>query len=73
MHNIKINFNKITEVIKEIIGADINEKGNFLISDTNPKFSNIEVKTLSLTAECLSIDSENYLFAKLNKEYLNNF
>jgi len=31
------------------------------------------VISLSLTAECLSIDSENYLFAKLNKEYLNDF
>ena len=28
---------------------------------------------LSLTAECLGIDSENYLFSKLNKEYLNDF
>ena len=28
---------------------------------------------MSLTAECLSIDSENYLFSKLNNEYLNDF
>ena len=73
MHNIKTNFDKIIEVIKEIIGADINEKGNFLRRGTNPKFSDIEVIALSLTAECLSIDSENYLFAKLNKEYLDDF
>ena len=73
MHNIKTNFDKIIEVIKDIIGADINEKGNFLSRGTNPKFSDIEVIALSLTAECLSIDSENYLFAKLKKEYLNDF
>ena len=28
---------------------------------------------LSLTAECLSIDSENYLFSKLEAEYQNEF
>ncbi len=38
-----------------------------------PKFSDIEVIAMSLTAECLSIDSENYLFSKLNKEYRNEF
>ncbi len=38
-----------------------------------PKFSDIEVIALSLTAECLSIDSENYLFSKLNKEYSAEF
>jgi hypothetical protein len=31
------------------------------------------VIALSLTAECLSIDSENYLFSKLNKEYKKEF
>ena len=73
MHNIKANFDKIIEVIKEIIVDEIDSKGNYLRRGTKPKFSDIEVIALSLTAECLSIDSENYLFAKLNKEYLNDF
>ena len=73
MHNIKTNFDKILEVVKDIIGDAINEKGNYLRRGTVPKFSDIEVITLSLTAECLSIDSENYLFSKLNKEYLHEF
>ena len=64
MHNIRTNFCKIIEVIKEIIGNDINEKGNYLRRGTAPKFSDIEVIALSLTAECLSIDSENLLFSK---------
>ena len=38
-----------------------------------PKFSDIEVIAMSLTAKCLSIDSENYLFSKLNTEYLCEF
>lgn len=73
MHNIRTNFTKILEVIKDIIGDEINEKGNYLRRCTKPKFSDIEVIALSLTAECLSIDSENHLFSKLNKEYLNDF
>jgi hypothetical protein len=73
MHNIKTNFDKILGVIKDIIGAEINEKGNYLRRGTRPRFSDVEVIALSLTAECLSIDSENYLFSKLNKEYLSEF
>lgn len=73
MHNIKANFDKIIEVIKGIIVDEIDSKGNYLRRGTKPKFSDIEVIALSLTAECLSIDSENYLFAKLNKEYLKDF
>ena len=73
MHNIKTNFDKIIEVIKVIIGNEINEEGNYGRRGTKPKFSDIEVIALSLTAECLSIDSENFLFSKLNKEYQNDF
>ncbi len=69
MHNIKTNFDKILVVIKDILSDDINEKGNYLRRGTTPRFSDLEVIALSLTAECLSIDSENYLFSKLNKEY----
>jgi hypothetical protein len=73
MHNIKTNFDKILVIIKDILSDEINAKGNYLRRGTVPKFSDIEVMALSLTAECLSIDSENYLFSKLDKEYLPEF
>ncbi len=73
MHNIKTNFDKIIVVIKDILRDEINEKGNYLRRGTRPRFSDIEVMALSLTAECLSIDSENYLFSKLRKEYSKEF
>lgn len=73
MHNIKTNFDKILVVIKDILGDEINESGNYLRRGTIPKFSDIEVMALSLTAECLSIDSENYLFSKLLKEHAKEF
>ena len=73
MHNIHTNFIKIIDVLKDIIGDEINEKDNYLRRGSVPKFSDIEVIALSLTAECLSINSENYLFSKLNSEYLTDF
>jgi len=73
MHNIKTNFDKILVVVKDILRDEINERGNYLRRGSVPKFSDIEVIALSLTAECLSIDSENYLFSKLSKEYTNEF
>ncbi len=73
MHNIKTNFAKILGVIKDIISDEINDKGNYPRRGTVPRFSDVEVIALSLTAECLSIDSENYLFSKLNKEYIAEF
>ena len=72
MHNIHKNFIKILDVLKDIIGDEKSEKGN-LRRDSLPKFSDIEVIALSLTTKCLNIDSENYLFSKLNNEYLNDF
>lgn len=73
MHNIKANFDKILGVVKDILGGEINEKGNYLRRGTVPRFSDIEVVALSLTAECLGIDSEHYLFSKLKKEYQHEF
>ena len=73
MHNIQTNFDKILVVIKDILVDEINEKGNYLRRGTKPRFSDVEVIALSLTAECLGIDSESYLFSKLNKEYQKEF
>ena len=63
MHNIKTNFDKIVDVIKAIIDKEIGADGNFFRPGPKPKFTDIEVIALSLTAECLSIDSENLIEA----------
>lgn len=73
MHNIKTNFDKILAVLKDIVSDEVNGKGNYKRRGTVPRFSDIEVMALSLTAECLSIDSENYLFSKLKSEYKSGF
>ncbi|MFY7899385.1 MAG: hypothetical protein ACOVNY_04305 [Chitinophagaceae bacterium] len=73
MHNIHTDFIKILDIIKDVIGEEVVERGNFLRRGNNPKFSDLQVIALSPTAKCLGIDSENYLFSKLKNEYLNAF
>ncbi|GBU08789.1 hypothetical protein AwDysgo_21200 [Bacteroidales bacterium] len=72
MHNLKANFDKILEHLTPFAKKMVNEHGNILRCGAVPKFSDLEVVALSITAEALSIDSENFLFEKL-KEYKNEF
>lgn len=73
MHNIKNTFDKFYKIISEILEDKINKQGNFTKPGAIPKFSDIEIITLSLASECLSIDSENHLFGKLKTEYETDF
>ena len=70
MHNLFTIFAKFLEICKEFSKEIVNEKGNLPRVGVVPRFSDLEVIALSLTAEALSIDSENYLFQKL-REYNN--
>jgi len=62
MSNIRNNYLKVLEVINSLnIDSDsLNRIGR------KPKMADIEVVALSLTAEFMSIDSENDLFRRLN-------
>ena len=60
-------------VAKKILRDEIHEKGNYTRRGLIPKFSDIEVIALSRKTECLSIDSENYLFSKLRTVYQEEF
>jgi hypothetical protein len=73
MHNIKVNFDKIIEVVKDILKDDLTLQNNFKRRGVVPRFSDLEVIVLSITAESLGIDSENYLFSKLVTEYSHEF
>ena len=61
-------FQKILEICKKFAGNQVDEKGNVPRCCFVPTFSDLEVVALSITAEALSIDSENYLFKRLNTE-----
>lgn len=70
MHNLKSNFDKILTIVAEFyknIDLPIRQAGR------PAKFSDIKVIALALTAESLSIDSENLLFSKLQSNYSSDF
>lgn len=62
MHNFTAKYVKILDICKKFAGNLVNEHGNMPRRGVVPRFSDLEVIALSITAECLSIDSENYLF-----------
>ena len=64
--NLIDNFNKILVIVKEKLMCHIDQHGNIHRKGPKPKFSDVEVIALNLTAECLMIDSENYLFKLLH-------
>lgn len=68
MHNFIANFAKVLDIIKGFAGNRVNELGNIPRRGVVPKFSDLEVIALSITAEALGIDSENYLFKRLEAE-----
>jgi hypothetical protein len=73
MHNLAANFGKFFDVCNKFGNKFTNEKGNVPRRGVVPKFSDLEVVALSLTAEALSIDSESLLFSKLQTEYKADF
>lgn len=59
------NFWKILDICKEFSKNLVTERGNLPRRGVVPRFSDLEVIALSLTAEKLSIDSESLLFSYL--------
>ena len=68
MPNCIIKFGKILEICKQFAVNLINEDGNIPRRGVVPTFSDLEVIALSFTVEALGVDSENYLFSRLEKE-----
>ncbi|KAA6341014.1 hypothetical protein EZS27_011144 [termite gut metagenome] len=73
MHNLKANFDKMSDICKQFGKEFTNEQGNISRCGMFPRFSDLEVVALSLTAEALSIDSENLLFVKFSTDYKDDF
>ena len=68
MHNFIAKFYKILDVCKSFAKNQVNDRGNITRPGVVPKFSDLEVIALSITAEACGIDSENLLFNRLNNE-----
>ncbi len=73
MHNLKTNFDKILDITKSFFKGSIDADGNYYFYPNKPKMSDCEVITLSVLCESIGIDSENYLFGKLNSDHFKVF
>jgi hypothetical protein len=69
MHNLSSNFHLFLDITKSVFKSSVNADGNFKFYPRQPKLSDCQMIALSVTAESIGIDSENYLFGKLKKDY----
>ena len=69
MYNLYTKFVKILEICKQFSENLVNESGNVPRRGPVPRFSDLEVVALSLTAETESIDGEKWLFDYKLQEY----
>lgn len=70
MYNLKANYDKILPIVKSALNDFLLPDGNFKTYKNKPKWSDIEVVTLSVLAETISLDSENWMFSKLKDDLL---
>lgn len=73
MYNLYTKFVKILEICKQFSENLVNESSNVPRRGPVPKFSDLEVVALSLTAETESIDSVKWLFDYKLQEYKDAF
>ncbi len=68
MRNFIANFVRILEICKDFAKNRVNELRNVPHCGVVPKFSDLEVVALGITAEAFGFDSENLLFHRLHHE-----
>ena len=73
MRNFMANFVRILGICKDFAGNRVNGLGNVPRCGVVPKFSDLEVIALSITAEAFGFDSENLLFHRLHNECKEDF
>lgn len=73
MHNLKTNFDKIKPVCKQVLKKHLLPDGNLAYYPNKPQMTDLEVITLAVMAEYLSISSENWLFTTIRTEYKGQF
>ncbi len=73
MHDIKKAFDQLHPIVVEMLSKDTDHRGNFQKSGQPTQFSDVDLHTLSLVAESLSIDSEHALFQRLQSDYQDAF
>ena len=72
MHNLHANFINFLDICKRFAEGLVDKNGNARRRGAVPRFSDVEVVALGMTAEHCGIDSEGLLFKRLG-EYSGEF
>ena len=73
MHDLVTNYFKIRKHVKAALKDYLVDGKNLTFYPNPSKMSDLEIITLSITSECLGIDSENLLWCKIKKDYSKHF
>lgn len=73
MHDLKTIYLKVEEVLKKHTKEYFEKDFNIQFYPNPPIMTDLEIISLSITAECAQIDSENLLWSKLQKDYSDFF
>jgi hypothetical protein len=69
MHDLKAIYNKVREYVQFYANEYFVYGENTRFYPKPPKMTDLEIIALSITAECLEIDSENLLWSKIKTDY----
>lgn len=73
MHDLKAIYAKVKEILSHHCKEYFEFGENIQLYTRSPKMTDMEVISLSITAECVQIDSENLLWSKLQTDYSDMF
>lgn len=69
MHDLKAIYSKVEQTLMKHTKEYFEKDWNIQFYPNAPRMTDLEVIALSITAECVQIDSENLLWSKLKKDY----
>jgi len=73
MHDLYTNYIKVRRSVKAALKQNLVDGQNLQFYPNPPKMNDVEIISLSITSECLGIDSENLLWSKIKKDYSRSF
>ncbi len=73
MHDLLASYKKIVQIVSDFFKSELNDMGNFRFYPNPPKMSDKQIIALSICAESMGIDSENYFLSKLQSDYSDHF
>ena len=69
MHDLKAIYLKVEQTLKKQAKEYFEQDWNIQFYPNAPSMTDLEIIALSITAECVQIDSENLFWSKLKKDY----